>query len=190
MGGARSLRASRHGGVGQLDTALEVIDAESEIHAAVLDVNLGGESVFPAADNLMTRAVPMVFTTGYDASSIPPRYAHIPRCEKPVTMANWTIPHKMVPGMGGAMDLVSGAKRVVVAMQHSAKGKPKIVPSCTLPITSTRRVDLLVTELAVIGFPDGEATLLETAPGVSVDQVVAATEAVLAIPDHVREMAL
>ena len=105
-------------------------------------------------------------------------------------LANWMIPGKMVPGMGGAMDLVSGAKRVIVAMQHTAKGKPKIVKACSLPITSTRPVDLVVTELAVIAFPDGRATLLETAPGISTAQVVAATEAELAIPDRVAEMIL
>ena len=105
-------------------------------------------------------------------------------------LANWMIPGKMVPGMGGAMDLVSGAKRVVVAMQHTAKGKPKLVRKCTLPLTSVRIIDLLVTEMAVIAFPDGRATLLETAPGISTAQVVAATEAELAIPDRVAEMIL
>jgi len=105
-------------------------------------------------------------------------------------LANWTIPGKMVPGMGGAMDLVTGAKRIIVAMQHTAKGKSKIMKKCTLPVTSLRPVALVVTEMAVIAFPDGRATLLETGPGVSVAEVVAATEAELAIPKNVPEMAL
>ena len=105
-------------------------------------------------------------------------------------LANWMIPGKMVPGMGGAMDLVSGAKRVVVAMQHTAKGKPKIVKECSLPLTSLRQVDLVVTELAVIAFPGNRATLLETAPGVTAKDVVASTEAELVVPDHAPEMSL
>lgn len=103
-------------------------------------------------------------------------------------LANWMIPGKMVPGMGGAMDLVSGAKRVIVAMQHAAKGKSKIVRKCGLPLTSARPVDLVVTDMAVIGFARGKITLLETAPGVSVAEVMAVTDAELTIPDKVPEM--
>jgi acetate CoA/acetoacetate CoA-transferase beta subunit len=105
-------------------------------------------------------------------------------------LANWKIPGRMVPGMGGAMDLVAGAKHVIVAMQHAAKGKSKIVRRCDLPLTSSRPVHLVVTELAVIAFPDGRATLMETAPGVSARDVIAATEAELVVPDQVPEMRL
>ena len=105
-------------------------------------------------------------------------------------LANWTIPGKMVPGMGGAMDLVTGARRVIVAMQHAAKGKSKIVKKCNLPLTSARVVDLVVTDMAVIGFPGGRATLIETAPDVSVADVIANTEAELVVPAKVPEMAL
>ena len=105
-------------------------------------------------------------------------------------LANWMIPGKMVPGMGGAMDLVTGAKRVIVAMQHAAKGKSKIVSKCTLPLTSLRPVDLVVTDMAVIGFPDGRATLLETAPGISAGEVMAVADAELIVPDSIPEMKL
>jgi len=103
-------------------------------------------------------------------------------------LANWMIPGKMVPGMGGAMDLVTGAKRVVIAMQHRAKGKSKIMRQCTLPLTSARPVDLVVTEMAVISFPDGQATLTETAPGVTLAEVIEATEAELIVSPEVKEM--
>ena len=103
-------------------------------------------------------------------------------------LANWMIPGKMVPGMGGAMDLVAGAKRVIVAMQHAAKGKSKIVQKCALPLTSSRPVDLVVTDIAVIAFTGGRMTLQETAPGVSVAEVMAATEAEMFIPASVPEM--
>jgi acetate CoA/acetoacetate CoA-transferase beta subunit len=105
-------------------------------------------------------------------------------------LANWMIPGKMVPGMGGAMDLVSGAKRVIIAMTHTAKGKPKIVRECILPLTSARPVNTVVTEMAVLKSSDQGLVLKEVAPGISVDDVVQNTEAELIIPAEVPEMSI
>ncbi|MBW1761083.1 MAG: CoA transferase subunit B [Deltaproteobacteria bacterium] len=95
-------------------------------------------------------------------------------------LANWMIPGKMVKGMGGAMDLVAGVKRVVVVMEHTAKGKPKLLTSCTLPLTGTRVVDLLITDLGVFEIDkagDGGMTLVEIADGATLDQIAENTKA-------------
>jgi acetate CoA/acetoacetate CoA-transferase beta subunit len=103
-------------------------------------------------------------------------------------LANWMVPGKLVPGMGGAMDLVAGARRVIVAMQHAAKGEPKIVRELSLPPTAARRVSLVVTDMAVIEPTDHGLLLRERAPGVSVDEIVAATGAELLVIGDVPEM--
>ena len=105
-------------------------------------------------------------------------------------LANWVIPGKLVPGMGGAMDLVSGARRVIVAMSHAQKGEPKIRDDLTLPPTALRPVTLIVTDMAVIEPTAAGLVLREVAPGVSVDAVRAATATALIVEGDVPEMRL
>jgi acetate CoA/acetoacetate CoA-transferase beta subunit len=100
------------------------------------------------------------------------------------SLANWIIPGKMVPGMGGAMDLVVGAKHVIIAMEHTSKGAPKILKKCRLPLTAVKVVDLIVTEMAVIRVTEKGLELIECNPEYTVEQIQAATEATLIIsPD-------
>ena len=104
------------------------------------------------------------------------------------SLANWMIPGAMVPGMGGAMDLASGARKVIVAMQHMANGKSKIVRKCDLPLTSKRQIDLLVTDLAVFEVAGFGLILTETASDVTVEEVQAATEARFEVCSDLKRM--
>lgn len=103
-------------------------------------------------------------------------------------LANWIVPNKIVPGMGGAMDLAIGAKKIIVAMQHTGKGKPKIVKKCTLPLTAKAQVDLIVTELCVIHVTNDGLLLREIHKDTTIDEIKFLTDADLIIPDNLKIM--
>lgn len=104
-------------------------------------------------------------------------------------IANWKIPGRMVKGMGGAMDLVASAENIIVAMMHTnKKGESKLLKKCSLPLTGVGCVTRIVSNLAVLEIKDEKFHLIERAPGVSVEEIVAATEGDLVVPDHVPEM--
>jgi acetate CoA/acetoacetate CoA-transferase beta subunit len=105
-------------------------------------------------------------------------------------LANWKIPGKLLPGVGGAMDLVTGAKRVIVAMTHTQKGTPKILKNCSLPLTAKGQVNDIITEMGVMKITDKGIVLAEVAPGYTVEDVQAATDAELIIPDDLKVMAV
>ncbi|HHV27821.1 3-oxoacid CoA-transferase subunit B [Anaerosalibacter bizertensis] len=103
-------------------------------------------------------------------------------------LANWMIPGKMVPGMGGAMDLVVGAKKVIVAMEHTVKGNAKILKECNLPLTAAGEVDLIITEMGVMEVTDKGLVLTEINPEFTVEDVKNATEAELIVADDLKKM--
>ena len=104
------------------------------------------------------------------------------------SIANWIIPGKMVPGMGGAMDLLVGAKKVIVAMTHTSSGKAKILKKCTLPYTAVKEVNMIVTELGVMEITDQGILLTELAPGTTVEEIQAVTEPTLIISENLKTM--
>lgn len=105
-------------------------------------------------------------------------------------LANWMIPGAFVPGMGGAMDLVVGAKKVIIAMEHTNKGTPRIVKNCTLPLTAAHEVDLIVTERCVLEVTQEGLLLKEINPIFSLEDIIASTDAELIIPDELQQIAV
>lgn len=163
-----------------------LVDADPEAEDAAYIVNAGGQPAGVAKDG-------MFFDSATSFSII--RGGHVDatilgslQVDEEGNIANWIIPGKMVPGMGGAMDLVVGAKRVIVAMEHTQKGAPKILKKCTLPLTAAHQVNLIVTEMAVIEVTPEGLVLKEYNPEFTVEDIQAATEATLIVADDLKPM--
>ncbi|QXM05341.1 CoA transferase subunit B [Crassaminicella indica] len=108
--------------------------------------------------------------------------------DEKANLANWMVPGKMVPGMGGAMDLVVGAKKVIISMTHTQKGKPKILKECTLPLTAEGQVNMIVTEMGVMEYTDKGLVLTEINPEYTVEDIKAVTEATFTVANNLKEM--
>lgn len=163
-----------------------LVDADPEAEDAAYIVNAGGQPAGVAKDG-------MFFDSATSFSII--RGGHVDatilgslQVDQEGNIANWIIPGKMVPGMGGAMDLVVGAKRVIVAMEHTQKGAHKILKKCTLPLTAAHQVNLIVTEMAVIEVTDQGLVLKEYNPEYTVEDIQAATEAKLIVAEDLKPM--
>lgn len=165
---------------------LAALDPE---HANPNMVNAGGQLCGIAAGG-------STFDSAFSFALI--RGGHVAACvlgglevDQQANLANWMVPGKMVPGMGGAMDLVTGARKVIIGMEHCTKnGDSKILKKCTLPLTAQHKVNLIVTELAVFGFADGKMVLREHAPGVDLDTIKAKTEAEFIVADDFKQMVI
>lgn len=178
--GINVLLHSENGFVG-LGPAVEPIDPDT--------VNAGGKpaSIIPggaAFDSAMSFAI---VRGGHLAMTV----LGALEVDQQGSLANWMVPGKLVPGMGGAMDLVAGAKKVIVAMEHTAKdGSPKILKACTLPLTGKEVVDMIVTNLAVFHIADGVLLLSELAAGVTLEQIRQSTGADFLVSPQLRQMAI
>lgn len=136
------------------------------------------------------------FDSGFSFSLI--RGGHVDACvlgglevDQEANLANWVVPGKMVPGMGGAMDLVTGARKVIIGMEHCAKsGASKILKKCSLPLTAKNKVHVIVTELAVFRFIDGKLVLQEHAPDVDLATIQTKTEAEFVVADDFKPMVI